>query len=106
MSCVTRALPPELAPYAQGLEEFERKTSIRLSFPPLGIGVGGIVLKAQQGARPLAVKVIAAEDAAMKEQALREARILKQVQQAKAIGGGEGLLWQKHCANADLYFLG
>ncbi len=106
MTTITRSLPPELAPYAQDLEEFDRKTGIRLSFPPLGTGGGGTVLKAQQGDRPLAVKVIAAEDAATKEQALREARILKQVQQAKAIGGGEGLLWQKHYANVDLYFLG
>lgn len=100
------ALPPELAPYAQDLEEFKLATGIRLSFPPLGTGGGGTVLAAKDTrGKPLAVKVIAAEDAASREQALREASILKQVQHAKAFGGGEGLLWRKQYQQVDLFFL-
>lgn len=100
------SLPPELAPYAQDLEEFKLATGIRLSFPPLGTGGGGTVLAAEDTrGKPLAVKVIAAEDAASREQALREASILKQVQHAKAFGGGEGLLWRKQYQQVDLFFL-
>jgi serine/threonine protein kinase len=104
---ITGSLPPELAPYAQDLEEFKNETGIRLSLPPLGIGGGGTVLKAlHQNGKQLAIKVIAAEDAASRDQALREAHILKQVQRAKTFGGGEGLLWQKHYQQVDLFFLG
>lgn len=100
------SLPPELAPYAQELEEFKLVTGIRLSFPPLGTGGGGTVLAAEDTrGKPLAVKVIAAEDAASRDQALREASILKQVQHAKAFGGGEGLLWRKQYQQVDLFFL-
>jgi hypothetical protein len=107
MALVTSALPPELAPYAQFLEEFEAETGIRLDFPQLGTGGGGTVLKAKnQYGKYMAVKVIAAEDSASKDQALREADILKQVQRAHVRGGGEGLLWQRHCAQTDLFILG
>jgi serine/threonine protein kinase len=102
----TQSLPPELAPYAQDLEDFKRETGIRLLLPPLGVGGGGTVLRAQnQDGKQLAIKVIAAEDAASRDQALREASILKQVQHAKAFGGGEGLLWQKRHQRVDLFFL-
>ncbi len=102
----TSTLPPELVPYAQDLEEFRRETGIRLLLPPLGSGGGGTVLKAENlHGKHLAVKVIVAEDLASKDQALREANILKQVQHAKAFGGGDGLLWQKHHALVDLFFL-
>jgi serine/threonine protein kinase len=107
MALNSRSLPPELAPYAQDLEEFNIETGIQLSFPPLGTGGGGTVLKARhQDGSQLAIKVIAAEDAASREQALREASILKQVQYARGLGGGEGLLWQKHYQQVDLFFLG
>jgi serine/threonine protein kinase len=100
------SLPPELAPYARDLEEFKLATGIRLAFPPLGTGGGGTVLAAEDTrGKPLAVKVIAAEDAASREQALREASILRQVQHAKAFGGGEGLLWRKQYQQVDLFFL-
>lgn len=103
---ITGSLPPELAPYAQDLEEFKNETGIRLSLPPLGVGGGGTVLRAlHQNGKQLAIKVIAAEDAASRDQALREASILKQVQRAKTFGGGEGLLWQKHYQQVDLFFL-
>lgn len=106
MPPITRSLPPELLPYAQALEDFKLETGIRLSLPPLGTGGGGTVLKAHDlDGKPLAVKVIAAGDAASRDQALREASILKQVQQAKKFGGGDGLLWQRHTQQADLFVL-
>lgn len=96
MTPISRSLPPELAPYAQALEECRIETGMRLSFPPLGMGGGATVLKAENKyGKHLAIKVIAAEDSASRGQALREASILKQVQRAKTFGGGEGLLWQK-----------
>ncbi len=107
MTPLTSALPPELAPYAQALDEFRIATDIELSLPPLGMGGGGAVLKAQNKyGEHLAVKVIVAEDAASREQALREASILKQVQRARRYGGGAGLLWQKHYQQMDLFILG
>ncbi len=106
MKQTTRSLPPDLAPYAQDLEEFKRKTGIRLSLPPLGTGGGGTVLAAEdKDGKPLAVKVIAAGDVAQREQALREADILRQVQDVATLGGGDGLLWQKHYPHLDLFFL-
>lgn len=85
------------------------ETGIRLSLPPLGTGGGGTVLEGHDPhGRKLAVKLIAAQDAAGRDQALREARILKQVRQARhvaTLGGGEGLLWQKHYPQVDLFFL-
>ncbi|HEY7347795.1 MAG TPA: serine/threonine-protein kinase [Ktedonobacterales bacterium] len=106
MKYPTRSLPPELVPYAQALEEFKQQTGIRLSFPPLGMGGGGTVLAAEDGCgKPLAIKVIAAEDAASRDQALREADILRQVQHVATLGGGDGLLWQKHYHQVDLFFL-
>jgi serine/threonine protein kinase len=106
MTLITRSLPPELVPYAQALEDFKSETGIQLSLPPLGTGGGGTVLKARAlDGKPLAVKVIAANDAASRDQALREASILKQVQYAKRFGGGDGLLWQRRTQQADLFVL-
>ncbi len=102
---LAKLVPPELAPYTQDLEEFKQATGVRLFYPPLGTGGGGAVLAAEdtQG-NSLAIKVIAAEDAASRDQALREAAILKQVQHAAALGG-QGLVWQKHYQKVDLFFL-
>ena len=102
---MTDLMPPELAPYAQDLEEFKLATGIKLLFPPLGMGGGGTVLAAQDThGNTLAIKVIAADDATSRDQALREASILKQVQHAAALGG-QGLLWEKHYHKLDLFFL-
>ncbi|GEM_PF-2451383 len=107
MTPVTSALPPELAPYAQILEEFKMETGIRLSYPPLGTGGGGTVLKAENKyGKHMAVKVIAAEDSASRDQALHEASILKQVRHAHVRGGGEGLLWQRRYQQMDFFILG
>lgn len=98
-------LPRELAPYTQDIASFEQATGVTLLFPPLGTGGGGTVLEARDtSGSALAIKVVAADDAARRDQALREASILKQVQHAAALGG-QGLLWQKHYPHVDLFFL-
>ena len=98
-------LPPELAPYTPDIADFERATGVTLFFPPLGTGGGGTVLEARDtSGSALAIKVVAADDAARRDQVLREANILKQVQHAAALSG-QGLLWQKHYPHVDLFFL-
>jgi serine/threonine-protein kinase len=98
-------LPPELTPYTHDLAAFERATGITLHFPPVGTGGGGTVFKATspEGAT-LAIKVVAADDAARREQVCREAAILRQVQHAGALGGA-GLLWEQHYPQVALCFL-
>ncbi len=49
--------------------------------------------------------MIAAGDAASKEQARREADVLRQVRDVATLGGGDGLLWQKRHQEVDLFFL-
>jgi len=104
-----KLLPPELAPYAREIEEFKDKTGTRLFFPPIGIGGGGVVLAAEEAdGAELAVKIIVADNEAIRDQAQREAAILASVQHSAALGG-QGLLWhtsrQAHRQKVDLFFL-
>jgi hypothetical protein len=104
-----KLMPPELVPYAKEINEFKAITGVRLFFPPIGIGGGGVVLAAEdpEGAE-LAVKVIIADNDAMRDQARREADILASVQHTAALGG-DGLIWQTsrqtNRQKVDLFFL-
>ena len=100
-----KLMPPELVPYAQDIDAFKADTRVRLLWPPIGLGGGGTVVAAQdEQGTDLAIKIILADNDAMRDQVRREANILQQVRHAAALSG-QGVLWQKHYPRVDLFFL-